>query len=257
MNIIYELNPPKILNSHRIEIALLNQELTKFLNRARITSNFTKYIHITDSVLGVPRFSSIHAAQMIMNSLTTLNLAISCSVRTRDRNINSIIQIVTDAVISKVSGLLFIQGDKPAFEEAEKAISLSNPTDALNLLTSIGFDKLIDLDLSIPNKISNHKVLQKKINSKPHRFITQSINSIQEIRDLKDLIKPSPIQLIPCIMIPSVKNEKAAAMIGLDWSEYQDNFLEFLKEVNQETDHILITSPNSFDEGIEVLRKMV
>ncbi|MDQ3084308.1 MAG: hypothetical protein M3Q77_05775 [Thermoproteota archaeon] len=257
MNIIYELNPPKILNSYRIDITLLNQELLKFLNRARIISNFTKYIHITDSVLGIPRFSSIHATQMIMNNLTKLDLNISCSVRTRDRNMNSIIQMVTDAVMLKISGLLFIQGDKPAFEESEKAPSLSNPTDVVKLLTSIGFDKLIDLDLSIPNKISNQKVFQKKVNSKPHKFITQSINSIQEIRDLKDLIKPNNIQLIPCIMVPSVKNERAAAMIGLDWSEYQDNFLGFLKEVYQETDYILITSPNSFDEGIEVLKKIV
>ncbi|TVP39835.1 methylenetetrahydrofolate reductase [Candidatus Nitrosocosmicus arcticus] len=257
MNIIYELNPPKILNSYRIDIALLNQELLKFLNRARIISNFTKYIHITDSVLGIPRFSSIHAAQMMMNNLTNVALNISCSVRTRDRNMNSIIQMVTDAVLLKIRGLLFIQGDKPAFEESENASSLSNPTDVIKLLTSIGFDKLIDLDLSIPNKISNQKVFQKKVNSKPHTFITQSINSIQEIRDLKDLIKPKNIQLIPCIMVPSVKNERAAAMIGLDWSEYQDNFLGFLKEVYQETDHILITSPNSFDEGIEVLKKIV
>lgn len=257
MNIIYELNPPKILNSYRIDIALLNQELLKFLNRARIVSNFTKHLHITDSVLGIPRFSSIHASQMIMNKLTKVDLSISCSVRTRDRNMNSIIQMVTDAIMLKIGGLLFIQGDKPAFEESEKAPSLSNPTDVVKLLTSIGFDKLIDLDLSIPNKISNQKVFQKKVNSKPHKFITQSINSIQEIRDLKDLIKPNHIQLIPCIMVPSVKNERAAAMIGLDWSEYQDNFLGFLKEVYQETDHVLITSPNSFDEGIEVLKKIV
>ena len=52
-------------------------------------------------------------------------------------------------------------------------------------------------------------------------------------------------------MVPSAKNERAAAMIGLDWSEYQDNFLGFLKEVYKETDHILITSPNSFDEGMK------
>jgi len=162
--------------------------------------------------------------------------------------------MVTDAIILKIGGLLFIQGDKPAFEESEKGCSLSNPTYAVNLLNSIGFDKLIDLDLSIPNKVSNHRLFQKKINSKPRRCITQSIGSIQEIRDLKELMKPNHIKLIPCIMVPSVKNERAAAMIGLDWSEYQDNFLVFLKEVYKETDHILITSPNSFDEGIEVLK---
>jgi hypothetical protein len=57
-------------------------------------------------------------------------------------------------------------------------------------------------------------------------------------------------------MVPSVKNERAAAMIGLDWSEYQDDFLGFLREVYKETDRVLITSPNSFDEGIEVLKEI-
>jgi len=143
------------------------------------------------------------------------------------------------------------------YNVSEKGYSLSNPTDAVNLLNSIGFDKLIDLDLSLPNKVSNQRLFQKKINSKPRRFITQSIGSIQEIRDLKDLMKPYHIELIPCIMVPSVKNEGAATMIGLDWSEYQDNFPGFLKEVYKETDHILITSPNSFDEGIKVLKNSV
>ena len=55
MNIIYELNPPKILNSHRIDTAHLNQELNKFLNRAKIISNFTNYIHITDSGTWYPK----------------------------------------------------------------------------------------------------------------------------------------------------------------------------------------------------------
>ena len=56
-------------------------------------------------------------------------------------------------------------------------------------------------------------------------------------------------------MVPSVKNEKAAAMIGLDWSEYQDDFLGFFKLVRT-ANHILITSPNSFDGGIEVIKKI-
>ena len=96
----------------------------------------------------------------------------SCSVRTRDRNMNSIIQLATDAVILKISRLLFIQGDKPAFEETEKAPTLSNPTDAVNLLTSIGFDKLIDFDLSIPNKVSNHKLFQKRKFKTPQIYYT-------------------------------------------------------------------------------------
>lgn len=257
MNLIYELNPPKILNNGEVDIALLNQELTKFLSRAKTISNFTNYIHITDSVLGVPRLSSIHAAQMVMTNLGNSRLNVSCSIRTRDRNMNSIIQMVTDAVIMKIEALLFIQGDKPAFEQSENGPPLSNPTYVIKLLNSIGFDKLIDLDLSLPNKISNHKIFKNKVDSKPHGFVTQSINSIQDIRDLKELIEPNHFKLIPCIMVPSAKNERAAAIIGLDWSEYQDDILGFLKEVWKETDHILITSPNSFDEGVNVIKNLV
>ena len=69
----------------------------------------------------------------------------SCSVRTRDRNMNSLIQMTTDAIILKISGLLFIQGDKPAFENSERTPSLSNPTEVVKLLTSIGFDKFIQI----------------------------------------------------------------------------------------------------------------
>ncbi len=60
------------------------------------------------------------------------------------------------------------------------------------------------------------------------------------------MLEPSPIKLIPCIMIPSEKNSQAAKMIGLDWKEYEDNLLEFILQVGKLVDQILITSPNRF-----------
>jgi hypothetical protein len=56
-------------------------------------------------------------------------------------------------------------------------------------------------------------------------------------------------------MIPSKKNIQAAKMIGVDWKEYEDNVLEFIYEIGKLTEQILITSPNNFNEGIEILRK--
>ncbi len=46
-------------------------------------------------------------------------------------------------------------------------------------------------------------------------MITQSINSLQEVKDLKSLLNLIHIKLIPCIMIPSEKNIKACKN---DWT---------------------------------------
>lgn len=257
MNIIYELNPPKILNEGILDLHILDKEIKKFLNRVDIISGLTKYIHLTDSVLGIPRISSIHASQLISDHLKNSNLTISCSIRTRDRNMNSIIQSATQAVLLNINGLLFIQGDKSAFEVSVNPAPLSKPTEVTKLLATLGFDKRINLDLSVPNKIKNFELFQKKIDSRPHSFITQSINTLQEIKDLKNITKSSTIKLVPCIMIPSIKNLKAASFIGLDWREYENNFLEFITQVKQVADQILITSPNAFVEGVEALKKIV
>ena len=44
-------------------------------------------------------------------------------------------------------------------------------------------------------------------------------------------------------------------MIGLDWKEYKDNVLEFILQIGKLVDQILITSPNDFSEGVELLSK--
>ncbi len=262
MKIIYELNPPKILYGSTIDMKILNQEIEKFLQRARIISQFTNFIHITDSVLGIPRISSIYGAQLINNSLNSKKIKLSCSVRTRDRNINSIIQLVTEAVFLRVQDLLFIMGDKPQVESSNKynnpdiSTSLSKPTDVVNLLNTFGYTNLINFNLSIPNKITNTDNFLKKINSNPHGVITQSVSSLQEIKNLIEMLEPYSINLIPCIMIPSEKNLKAAKMIGLDWTEYKNNVMEILHQTSEIVDQILITSPNSFNEGIEILKNI-
>lgn len=274
MNIIYELNPPKILRGDYINLSNLNHELEKFLYRASVISGITKHIHLTDSVLGIPRLSSITAAQMLSRRIDKKTTNLTCSVRTRDRNMNSIIQTVADSIISGIKGLLFIQGDKPNYGSSVVNSLAPKPTEVISTLDSLGFRDLIDLDLSIPNKISNMDSFHKKIKVRPHSFITQSISSIEEITKLKLLLESEfenvdtinggggkigifKIKLIPCIMVPSPKNQKAASMIGLDWSKYKDNIYEFIEQMNGlGITEILLTSPNSFDEGISILKKI-
>jgi hypothetical protein len=274
MNIIYELNPPKILHGESFNLSLLSQEIEKFLSRASIVLGITRHVHLTDSVLGIPRLSSITAAQLISKEIESPIVNLTCSIRTRDRNMNSIIQSVADSVMLKIKGLLFIQGDKPSYGSLDISTGSPKPTEVINTLNSLGFGNLINLDLSIPNEISNISNFRKKIRSKPSRFITQSISSIEEIRKLKSMLETeclrednnnnnntnegiSQIGLIPCIMVPSAKNQKAANMIGLDWSQYEHNFYEFIEKIGDlGINEILLTSPNSFDEGISVLKKI-
>ena len=71
MNIIYEINPPKIFyDSSVINFDKLNQEIKKFLFRTKIILEHVNYLHITDSVLGIPRISSIHGASIILENIT-------------------------------------------------------------------------------------------------------------------------------------------------------------------------------------------
>ena len=263
MNIIYELNPPKILQGSHVEPSILITEVKKFLSRAAKVSEITRYIHLTDSVLGFPRISSVTAAHMILNRADNRELNLTCSIRTRDRNMNSIIQSVADCIILKVEGLLFIQGDKPNYETSAAAVSNTlspKPTEVIRMLNSMGFGHLISLDLSIPNKISNVDSLRKKIESRPRRFVTQSVASIDEIRKLKTILQSNGceiVNMIPCVMVPSLKNQRAATMIGLDWSGYEDYFFDFIGQIKDEgINQLLLTSPNSFDEGIEALRRI-
>ena len=257
MNVIYEINPPKILHDSVININTINHEIEKFLFRTQVLSKLTNFIHITDSVLGIPRISSIHGAALIAENLKNDQLKISCSVRTRDRNINSLIQFATQSVYLKIQDLLFIMGDKPQLKnKLTDNTQLSKPTDVIKILNSLGYSDLLNLNLSIPNKIVNINNFIKKTQANPYGFVTQSINSVQEVKDIKGMLEPSPIKLIPCIMLPSEKNSQAAKMIGLDWKEYEDNVLEFILQVGKLVDHILITSPNSFSEGVDLLSKI-
>ncbi len=256
MDIIYELNPPKIIYDQVINIESLNNEIEKFLYRAQSVLKLTPFMHITDSVLGIPRISSIHGATMIKENCRNQSMSISCSVRTRDRNINSLIQLATESVFLKIRDLLFIMGDKPTMDNYEVQKPLTKPTDAVKILGSLGYNHIINLNLSVPNKVINFSKIKSKVESNPHSVITQSIASLQEIEDLAKILKPYFIKLIPCIMIPSEKNEKAAKMIGLNWKHYESNFCEFIKEAGKYVEKILITSPNDFKEGIDLLSKL-
>jgi 5,10-methylenetetrahydrofolate reductase len=251
MKITYELNPPKVLKGDYFDFLRLNQEMEYLISRASSLSGFVDGIHLTDSVLGIPRVSSVAAASHIKRSGCSLNL--SCSLRVRDRNLTSTSQFVCDAILIGVKSLLILIGDEPLDGPKDSGLK---PSDVLNILHSKMYDTAIDLNLSIPNKIKNRSSIQKKIEARPHAFITQSIVSLSELEEIVDIAKPFGIKVVACIMAPSEKNKSSADMIGLNWKEYEKNPIDFILQAGKIANEVLVTSPNSFTSGIDLLKEL-
>src|SRR5918996_2689653 len=105
MNINFELNPPKIVKDEHFDAVTLREGIQHLVERAGKLVGYVNGIHLTDSVLGVPRVSSLTAASFIIRNLSKYP-SLSCSVRTRDRNFTSICQFVYDAILLRVDSLL-------------------------------------------------------------------------------------------------------------------------------------------------------
>ena len=244
----YEFNPPKILSENKINFLNLSNEIEILKNKVLLIKDLVDGIHFTDSVLGIPRVSSVTMASIIKKS--EIPIKISCSVRTRDRNFTSMCQFVSDAINTKVESLLIILGDKSGNDINGYKIS---PSKIVSELNAKRFNEFIKINLSIPNKLNNINKIKKKIVANPNSFVTQSIESIEDLGNIVDIVKPYNIKIIACIMLPSKNNERSAKAIGLNWKRYEKEPIEFIKNAGKIADEILITSPNHFKLAKEIL----
>ena len=242
MTIRYEINPPKISDD--------GQDIRNVLfERIETISSVCDGIHLTDSVLGIPRVSPFEIAEQIRES--DKNIKLTCSLRVRDRNLNDIEKIVEKS-IGTVDGILILMGDK--------SDTISNkaelvPSQVVKALNDNGLGKKIKLFLSIPNN-PNFAKIQKKIAAKPTGFFTQVIYSRDQIGKIADNLKPSGFEIIPCLLLPSQNNLKSAEFLKIDWSNYKENVLGFINEIHSITGDLLITSPNDFKRAYETISKL-
>ncbi|AFU57451.1 putative 5 10-methylenetetrahydrofolate reductase-like protein [Candidatus Nitrososphaera gargensis Ga9.2] len=253
MKISYELNPPKIVKGERFNLAQLNADMEAMAGRASQLSGLVSGIHLTDSVLGIPRVSSVTAAGYIKGRLDAGSL--SCSVRVRDRNFTSLCQTVSDAIMTGVDSMLVLMGDDPADGPSDSGL---RPSAAVKMLRKEGYSSNIKLDLSFPAKVHDRsaKSIQSKLEAKPHSFVTQSISSLSDLGEIVDLAKPYGIKVAAVVMVPAEKNRHSASIIGLDWSEYEKDPADFVRQTAKIADRVLLTSPNSFGSGLELLRQL-
>jgi len=249
MTIRYEINPPKINQ----EISLSDEETRKLLDKVklRVSEIETKCdgIHFTDSVLGIPRVSPVTTGALIRKS--NQKIQITTSLRVRDKSLSTISKLMEDIFSNKLNGVLILKGDTSPNEQDSGLI----PSQTVKYFKEAGFDKKMEIFLSLPNNPDFDKI-QKKIEVEPTGFITQVIHSIDEVSRISDKLKPQGFKIIPCILLPSEKNKKSAQFLKLDWSSYKNSLVEFIKKIHEITGDVLITSPNDFKGAQETLKKL-
>jgi len=240
MTVRYEINPPKISDD--------GQDVRNVLfERIETISSVCNGIHLTDSVLGIPRVSPFEIAKQIRES--DKNIKLTCSLRVRDKNLNDIEKIVEQSV-GTVDGILVLMGDK---SDAMSSKAELIPSQVVKTLNDNGLGKKIELFLSIPSN-PNFAKIQKKIDAKPTGFFTQVIHSKNQIEKISDEL--NDFKIIPCLLLPSENNLKSAEFLKIDWSNYKEEILGFINEICGITDDILITSPNDFKRAYETISKL-
>jgi len=242
MTVRYEINPPKISND--------GQDVRNVLfERIETICSVCIGIHLTDSVLGIPRVSPFEVAKQIRES--DKNIKLTCSLRVRDKNLNDIEKIVEQSV-GTVDGILVLMGDK-----SDTALNKDElvPSQVVKTLNDSGLGKKTELFLSIPSN-PNFAKIQKKIDAKPTGFFTQVIHSKEQIEKIVGSLKPNNFKIIPCLLIPSQKNLKSAEFLKIDWSNYKEDITGFINEIHNITSDILITSPNDFIRAYETISKL-
>ena len=242
MTIRYEINPPKTSDpSSRIE--LLDERIEQI-------SNFCDGIHVTDSVLGIERISPLIIGAEIKQKHPKLNVTIS--LRVIDKTIPQITDFVDAAIHANLDGILVLMGDPSPDNDYKSGVV---PSFAVSSLIKDGFGKKITLYLSLPSK-PNFEKISKKVNSTPNGFVTQVIHDASQVKRINDYLNPKNFKIIPCLLFPSTKNFRSAEFLNLDWSNYKSDFSSFVREIENVTGDVLVTSPNDFKGALDFLTRL-
>ncbi|SHO45326.1 conserved hypothetical protein [Nitrosotalea sinensis] len=250
MTIIYEINPPKVIEDTILSHDQLSGSVERLKQRALEIGKVCDGIHLTDSVLGVPRVSPITAGFFVRNSNN--KIGVTASIRVRDRNITSITQTICDAILLNLNGVLVLKGDAPPQGPQDSGLV---PSDIVRQFNEQGFSKRIDMYLSVSSQ-PNFEKMHKKIEAQPKGFITQVISSIDQVTRIVDHLKPQGFRVIPCILVSSEKNKKSAQMLNLDWSQYSKDIVSFVKQVEKTAGSVLLSSPNDFAVALNLLNQL-
>ena len=238
MTVRYEINPPKVSNN-------TDAQIEKLEDRIEHISHFCDGIHVTESVLGIPRIPPLDIAKKIKEKKPQLKVTVS--LRTIDKTTEQIYSILNELIENKIDGVLVLMGDPPVDTKQNSQLF---PSKVVSELTKNEYKEKIEVFLSIPNK-PNFQKITKKVNSEPNGFVTQVIHNYEEAEKIYNYLNPKGFEIIPCILFPSDNNVKSAEFLKLDWSNYKENFTQYVNQIHKLTNDVLITSPNDFKGALD------
>ena len=250
MAVIYEINPPKIPEGIELSNDEIKSLLSNLLQRVSDISNLCDGIHVTDSVLGTRRVSALTAGKLLKANHP--NLQITISMRVRDKDMDLIKQIVQESIDLRLDGILVLKGDPSKENPIDSGLI---PSQVVKQLNALGYGERMNFFLSLLSD-PNFEKIQKKIAAAPKGFMTQVIHSTEQVQRISDKLRPNGFRIIPCILLPTEKNEGSAKFLELDWSGYKENPANFIKEIHSIAGDVLITSPNDFTFAKETLKKI-
>ena len=232
MTIRYEANPPKTGQT-----AVGQDALERFIERIWKISDVCGGIHITENVLGMPRISPVLAGRMLQDR--GMDMPMTVSMRVRDKNIPDIDCFVKGSAEAGFSGLLVVAGDRsPDIPDSGQI-----PSRVVERLCGNGMGSKIGLYLSVP-AAPNYEKMDRKLRANPKGFITQVVQKPSQVSDI--VANLTGYHIIPIALFPSPKNQKAAAFLNLNMSEYRDDFSRFVQKIHDIAGDILLTSPGDY-----------
>ena len=233
MTVRYEANPPKILPG-----ADMGHAVSEFARKIKSISADCDAVHLTEDVLGYQRVSPIRAGREIKGGIP--GMPITASMRVRDKTEGQIQEFVDGCISTGFSGILVLMGDPP---QDGRPDSGEVPSEVVRRLRGQGVDSKIDLYLSVPSD-PDFERLGKKIDAGPKGFITQVVQSPEQVQNLHDNL--AGFAVIPIILFPSEKNARSAKFLNIDLAAYGGDFGRFAADAHSVTGDVLITSPNDF-----------
>ena len=146
MTIRYEINPPKVSNNNDAQIAKLE-------DRIKQIGNFCDGIHVTESVLGIPRIPPLEIAKHIKEKKPKLKVTVS--LRTIDKTTEQIYSTLNKLIENNIDGVLVLMGDPPVDSKITSPIF---PSRIVDELTQKEYKEKIEIFLSIPNNPNFQKI---------------------------------------------------------------------------------------------------
>ncbi len=254
--IVYELDPPHLLGDGPLRKEDIEKKLEHLRKRVDQLGKSVDSILITDSVLGFPRVPAIYVADHLVSSLTKdgkKKPEVMCSLRTCDHSVNAIVQMVFEAMISGIKGILFVRGDDPRFGGS---LNPEVPSKVVKKLREIGFrSNHIKFYLATGATLDKRNI-DRKIDSGADGLVTQIIRKPEDMKEISDHVGGRVSELIGTVLVPSAANAPSAKMFGLDVSRYAKEPARFVSDVLSYSTGILVTSPRSFDDGLEVVNRL-